>query len=167
MAGEETLWIESTRDPGRPGVCLLTWGPLQWYAPLEDVRETALDLMTCAAYAEMMMELVALGLPAPQVSDFTSSILKRDRPFGSPETIELWPAGSSKRRQPLVMLKRGSAEGALHPDEARKMALAWFEAAEATESDQKVTQALQMIRQERIAESLFGTLRKLRTASDA
>lgn len=139
-------------------------------ASVVDVRQTAVDLVTCAAYAEMMMELVKLGLPAKQVSDFTSAILKRDKPFGAATTFDLWPAGSTKRGQPVVLIGRAGVNGpgdplprdALHPDEAREMAQAWFQVAEATESDQKVTAALRLIRQEKIAESLFATLRKLR-----
>jgi hypothetical protein len=152
-------------------MCEITHGGLQFYASVTDVRQTAVDLVTCAAYSEMMMELVKLGLPAKQVSAFTTAILERDKPFGSPTTFELWPAGlSTKRGQPVVLIGRAGVTGpgdplpqdAVYPDEAREMALAWFEAAEATESDQKVTAALRLIRQEKIAECLFATLRKLR-----
>ena len=55
MAGDEhgSIWIESTRDPDGQPVCLVTFDKLQYYAPVEDVRATAIDLVTCAAYAEM------------------------------------------------------------------------------------------------------------------
>ena|ERR1035441_4336055 len=175
MSDDSTIWIQSTRDPDHEGMCEITHGGLQFYASVTDVRQTAVDLVTCAAYSEMMMELVKLGLPAKQVSAFTTAILKRDKPFGAPTTFELWPAGSTKRGQPVVLVGRAGVTGpgdplpqdALHPDEARGMALAWFEAAEATESDQKVTAALRLIRQEKIAESLFATLRKLREVPSA
>jgi hypothetical protein len=51
-------------------------------------------------YAEMMMKLVGLGLPAAQVSAFTSDLLAEAgrRMFGASATVELMPAGSTKRR---------------------------------------------------------------------
>jgi hypothetical protein len=168
---EETIWIESTRGPDDEPVCLMTWAGLQAYASVEDVRETAIDLVTCAAYAEMMMTLVTRAkLPASVVSAFASDLLSgRDkRYFGAKTTMTLLPAGSSKRREALVLLKRGSQDGALSPDEARAMALRWLAVAEATESDQLVSEAL---RAAGIADGaqgkLFGYLRKLRDGKPA
>jgi hypothetical protein len=162
----DTIWVISTRGPDDKPVCEINWGKKRYYAPVADVRQTALDLVTCAAYAEMMMKLAGLGLPARHVSAFTSDLLSDAgrTMFGTPRTITLLPAGSTKRKQALVLLNRGSSEGALSPDEARGMALQWLEAAEATESDQLVTEAL---RATRIASAtdivqLFGYLQKLR-----
>lgn len=160
------IWIVSTRGPDDEPVCEITWGPLQYYAPVDDVRETAIDLVTCAAYAEMMMTLITrVKLPADVVSKFTTELLSgRDkRYFGAKTTITLQPAGSSKRRQALVLLKRGSVDGALSPDEARVMALQWLAAAEATESDQLVSEALRATGIDAGGEEkLFGYLRELR-----
>ena len=78
MAGDEhgSIWIESTRDPDGQPVCLVTFDKLQYYAPVEDVRATAIDLVTCAAYAEMMMTLITrLDLPAATVSAFATDLL--------------------------------------------------------------------------------------------
>lgn len=166
MSGTDTIWVISTRDPDGEPVCEINWGPKRYYAPVVDVRQTALDLVTCAAYAEMMMKLAGLGLPARAVSAFTTDLLSDAgrTMFGTPRTITLLPAGSTKRKQALVLLNRGSSEGALSPDEARGMALDWLQVAEATESDQLVTEALRATRIASDAETakLFGYLRELR-----
>jgi hypothetical protein len=164
----EGIWIQSTRGPDDEPVCEITWGPLQCYAPVADVRDTAIDLVTCAAYAEMMMTLITrVNLSAAVVSQFTTDLLAgRDkRYFGAKTTMTLMPAGSPKRREALVLLKRGSMEGALSPDEAREMALYWLAVAEATESDQLVSEALRattVLTGDQV-EKLFGYLRTLRT----
>lgn len=162
----DTIWVISTRGPDDQPVCEINWGAKRYYAPVEDVRQTALDLVTCAAYAEMMMKLAGLGLPAKAVAAFTSDLLSDAgrTMFGTPRTITLLPAGSTKRQEALVLLSRGSSEGMVSPDVARGMALQWLEAAEATESDQLVTEALRATRiagSDEIAQ-LFGYLRKLR-----
>jgi hypothetical protein len=166
MSSDEIIWIESTRDPDGEPVCGLTWGPLQFYAPVEDVRQTALDLVTCAAYSEMMMTLIVkVGLGADVVSQFTSDLLSGAGRFffGAKTTITMLPAGSSKRREALVLLSRGSMRGAVSPDEARAMALRWLAVAEATESDQLVSEALRATGADEAAtEKLFGYLRELR-----
>jgi hypothetical protein len=167
----DDIWIQSTRDPGHEGMCEITWGPIQFYAPVGDVRATALDLVSCAAASEMLMQLIALGLPKEHVSGFMSDVLKRDKPFGAPTTLELWPGGSSKRSEPVVLVRRAGTgepdlsepwQDTISPDTAREMARAWFEVAEATDSDMKLAEALRLIRQHKIEDALFATLRKLR-----
>ena len=171
MADDESIWIQSTRDPDREHSCQLDWGPIQWYAPVADVRSTALDLVTCAAYSEMMMKLVGIGLPAAQVSAFTTDLLSDAgrTQFGAGTTLDLMPAGSTKRREALVLVSRGSMRGALSPHEARQMALRWMETAEATESDCLVATALTSAlgATDEDAEALFAALRKLRGVPDA
>ena len=161
---EDTIWVASVRDPDGQPVCEINWGAKHYYAPVADVRQTAVDLVTCAAYAEMMMKLTGLGLPAAHVSAFTSDLLSDAgrTMFGTPKTVTLLPAGSTRRREALVLIKRGSSEGALSPDEARAMALRWFEVAEATESDQLVAEALRAVGSEADTGRLFGYLRELR-----
>lgn len=167
MKGDETIWIQSTRGPDHEPVCQVTWGPVQYYAPIDDVRETALDLMTCAAYAEMMMTLVLrVRIPPEVVSKFTTDLLggREKRYFGAKTTLTLMPAGSSKNREALVLLQRGSLRGAVSPDEARAMALRWLAVAEATESDQLVSEALRATGacDDAAQEKVFGYLRELR-----
>jgi hypothetical protein len=161
------IWIKSTRGPDDEPVCEITWGPLQWYAPVADVRETAIDLVTCAAYAEMMMTLIVeAGFPPEIVQQLTTDLLSGTgrRMFGTPATMELMPAGSSKRKQALVLLKRGAMEGMKTPEDAREMALAWLQVAEGTESDQLVSEALRGTGVPAdVQERLFGYLRHLRT----
>ena len=167
-SGEDSgsIWIESARGPDHEPVCQITYGPLQYYASVDDVRQTATDLVTCAAYAEMMMTLVVkVGLSGDVVSQFTTDLLSGAgrRYFGARTTMTLLPAGSTKRKEALVLLKRGSQDGALSPDEARAMALRWFAVAEATESDQLVSEALRATGADDEAQDrLFGYLRKLR-----
>jgi hypothetical protein len=168
VTSDETIWIQSCRG-GEPPSCTIKWDPLEFYAPVADVRVTAIDLVTCAAYAEMMMKLVGLGMPPQQVSAFTTDLLSdsKRRMFGTATTIKLLPAGSSKRREAIVLLKRGNMEGAVSPAEARDMALAWLEAAEASESDALVSQAVEQAFPDLApAEELFAALRKLRGAGD-
>ena len=166
MADDESIWIESTRGPDDEPACLITWGPIQAYPTVAAVRETALDLVTCAAYAEMMMTLVAtLELPGSTASAFVTDLLdgRAKRYFGSKETVTMLPAGSTKTGAAYVLLHRGSQRGDLTPAEARTMALQWLAAAEATESDQLISEALRSAgvdkgRQARV----FGYLRALR-----
>jgi hypothetical protein len=163
----DILNIVSTRGKDDEPVCELTWGPLQWYAPVPAVRETAMDLTTCAAYADMMMTLVDdAGLPASVVANFTSAILstKCDKPyFGTLETITLLPAGSTSRHESVVLLKRGSMKGELLAGEACTMALHWLEIAEATESDQLISEALDGTGVGQLqTDAIFRYLRELR-----
>ena len=165
------IWVVSTRDPDGKPVCEIRWDGERWYAPVASIRIVAIDLVMCAAYAEIMMELASLDLPAAVVSGFMSSVLSKSgrKRFGTgrPKTIDLLPAGSTKRREALVLLRHGGSEeweGSLTPTEAREMALAWLEAAEATESDQLVAEALRATgaTDEATTEKLFGYLRELR-----
>lgn len=161
----DSIWIESTRGPDDEPACLLTWGVLQWYAPVEDVRRTAVDLVTCAAYAELMMTMVVrVGVPPEMASAFATDLLSDSgrESFGADTTMSLLPAGSSKRKQPMVLLSRSKERAVLYPHEARSMALQWLAAAEATESDQLVSEALRATGSDGGAqEKLFGYLRKL------
>lgn len=167
----DSIWIESTRGPDDEPACLLTWGPLQWYAPVEDVRATAIDLVTCAAYAELMMTMVLrVGVPPEMASQLATDLLSdagRER-FGKDTTVAMLPAGSSKRREAFVLLDRGAQRGVLSPYEARQMALWWLAAAEATESDQLVSEALRATGSDDGAqEKVFGYLRELRDGKPA
>jgi hypothetical protein len=162
----DSIWIESTRGPDDEPTCLMTWGMLQCYPTVAEVRETAIDLVTCAAYAEMMMALVTrASLPADVVSAFATDLLSGagKRYFGTKATLTMLPAGSSKRREAFVLLKRGSLEGFVSPQEAREMALRWLAVAEATESDQLVSEALRATGCEAPTDKVFGYLRELRS----
>jgi hypothetical protein len=164
-----TIWVTSTRGGPDPA-CELTWGTQRWHAPVADIRSTAIDLVTCAAYAEMMMQLaVKLKLPAQTAAGFTTDLLAtsgRTR-FGTPATLDLLPAGSTKRGEAVVLLRRGPMaewEGVVSPAAAREMAGAWFAAAEATESDRLVVRALEEFpsADPALTERLFTRLRQLR-----
>jgi hypothetical protein len=163
----DVIWIKSTRDPDGEPACEVTWGPVQFYAPVDDVRETAIDLVTCAAYAEMMMTLIVrAGIPPEIVQQLTIELLdgRVKRYFGAHTTMTLMPAGSSKRQQALVLLKRGKLDCAVSPEEARVMALAWLQVAEATESDQLVSEALRATGvASETQEKVFGYLLNLRS----
>ena len=167
MSGDDdgTLWAESTRGPDDEPVCRLAWGPDRWHAPVDEIRKTALDLVSCAAYAEMMMLLVGkLSLPGSTASAFITDLLnsRGGRGFGSGATVDLVPAGSTKTGDAVVLIGRRGRRGHLFPAEARSMALQWLAAAEATESDQLVSEALRGTGLEDSAERVFGHLRELR-----
>jgi hypothetical protein len=136
--------ISSTRGPDDEPVCLLTFGPHQEYPSTEDVRRTALELIIAAADAEACLLLSALGLPANVITGFTEDLLRKrgQKIYGSRNTVLLAPAASTKKRRAYVVLRKGETEGLLLASEARSMARQWFEAAEATESDQIVGEAL-------------------------
>ena len=170
MTDSDSIWIESTRGPDDEPCCLITFGPLQAYASVDDVRTTALDLITCAAYSELMMTMVVkVSLSAGVVSRFATELLSGAGRsyFGAKTTLTLLPAGSTRRREALVLLKRGSQAGELSPDEARAMALRWLAVAEATESDQLVSEALRATGSDEAGtEKVFGYLRELRSARE-
>ncbi|MEU4576050.1 hypothetical protein [Nonomuraea sp. NPDC023979] len=141
---------------------------------MADVRETALDLLQCALYAELALTLVTkVGLPPEVVSRVTSDILtlaesgRGKRHFGCKSTITLVPAGSSTRREAMVILQRGSQKATVSAAEAREMARVWLTAAEATESDQMVTEALTNVGQMGAGwvENFFSYLRQVRGGS--
>ena len=144
MAGDEVLSIYSTRDVHDFGAaCRLVWEGREWFAPVEDVRSTAEDLFTCAAYADLIGELLRQDIPAPIMTQMTQNMLRSRRPayFGTRKTVFLLPGGSSKRKTGTVLLARrnlfhqGKADGQLDADEARDMGRAWLEAAESSTQD--------------------------------
>lgn len=167
----DTIWIVSTRDPDGEPVCQLDWGPLTWYAPVADVRQTAMDLVSCAAYAEWIHLLVAkLEIPPATVEQVMLDMMRiggRTRDHGTDTTMDLFPASGTVRatgqREPRVILKRGGQDGMVTIAEAREMARSWMAAAEATESDRLLTSALLEIGASgRDMKQIFGYLRKLR-----
>jgi hypothetical protein len=172
MAEPEMIWIVSTRDPDGKPVCELTWASQSWYAPVADVRQTAMDLVSCAAYAEWIHLLITkVGLPPATVEQITLDLMRiagRTRDHGTDATADLFPASGTRKatgqREPRVILKRGDLDGMITPAEAREMALAWLETAEATESDQLVAEAFRATQRGNDAglDRLFGYLRKLR-----
>lgn len=168
----ETIWITSTRDPDGEPVCELSWGGQDWYAPVAEVRQTAQDLVTCAAYADMMREMIVTAeIPPKTVEAFTASLLHnagRTRAYGSAGTVDIVPAGAvhkaSGERQAVVLLSHGKRDGMVTAEEAREMAGVWLAAAEATESDRLVAEAFRATQPGNDAglDRLFGYLRKLR-----
>ena len=165
MTDDDTLWVESTRGPDDEPACLFTWGAFQWYAPVDEVRKSALDMVSCAAYSEMMMLLVAkLRLDGKTASAVITDLLASSgvRQLGSDDTVDLLPGGSTRTGEAVVLLGHGSKRGMVAPAEARTMALQWLRAAEATESDQLVSEALRGTGLDDNAERVFGYLRELR-----
>jgi hypothetical protein len=144
VEAEDAIWIESARDPeGHGAACLLRWVGHERYAPVEDVRQTAEDLFTCAAYADLIGELMRAGIGTGTLSQLTTSMLKGRQPryFGTPTTLFLLPAGTNTLKQGVVLLARrnlfhkGKTDGVLSPDEARAMGRDWLTTAEASEAD--------------------------------
>lgn len=183
MSDGETIRIASTRDPDGEPVCELAWGQKHWYAPVADVRRTALDLVTCAAYAEMMREMILkAGIPPSTVEAFATSLLRgvgrrQSQPwsgggFGAATTMDLIPASGIHKptgeRLACVLLACSGMDGMLTADEAREMAGIWLATAEATESDQLVAEAYRATHRGNDAglTTLFGYLRKLRGRTD-
>jgi hypothetical protein len=168
----DTIWITSTRGPDDEPVCELSWGGERWYAPVADVRQTAMDLVSCAAYAEWIHLLITrVGLPPAAVESVTLDLMRiggRTRDHGTDATISLFPASGTVRatgkREPRVILRRGDTDGMLTIAEAREMARDWMATAEATESDQLVAEAFRATQPGNDAglDRLFGYLRKLR-----
>jgi hypothetical protein len=168
--GGGTLWIESTRGGAPDGdarVRLIVPGEGEFHPPVDDVRQTALDLITCAAWADLMLSLTDhLGLTPDVVGAMVSELLRRSgrrRAFGRPSTINLLPAGSSATRTALVLIDRGEFEGMVTAEHARGMALAWLEVAEATESDNLVSRGLAFLgAAPALTVDLFAWLRRQR-----
>lgn len=124
-------------------------------------------MVACAAYAEMLMLLTeALKMDGPTASAVISDLLRRRgvTGFGTPNTLDMLPAGESKSATPVVLLARSVRQEALRTDQAREAAGQWLEVAEAAESDQLVLEAAHAVigidaEQE---ERLFAYLRALR-----
>lgn len=136
--------IESLRDNNNQGAaCLIRWGAIETYAPVADVRQTAEDLFTCAAYADLIGELLGKGFDAPVVTGMVQAMLRsQGRPhFGATTTLFVLPGGSSARMEGVVLLgrrdlfHRGKADGVLSPGEARQMGRVWLTAAETSDAD--------------------------------
>lgn len=173
----EMIYIESTRDRGNHGnACLLRWGAQEWYAPVPDVRQTAEDLFTCAAYADLIGELIRIGVPAHVITGLTSAMLKDRKPryFGTARTLYVLPGGLSARKAGAVVLSRrnafhkGDADAMLDPDAARTMGRNWFSVAEASESDTLFSSVLERAgwMQESEMDALFGLLHSIRTGTE-
>jgi hypothetical protein len=167
----DVIWIASVRDPDGQPVCELTWGDQTWCAPVADVRQTAVDLLSCAAYAEWIHLLVTkVGLPPADVKEITLDLMRiggRTRDHGTDATVDLVPASGTRDdggRESVVLLRRGDTTGMISLGAAREMAMHWLAAAEATESDQLVAEAYRAVRRGDDAglDRLFGYLRKLR-----
>lgn len=138
------IWIESTRAlKDQPAACLMRWDGVERYVPNEDVRQTAEDLMTCAAYADLIEQLLQIGLEPDYLGPLMTDIVSKRQPkyFGTPRSLFLLPGGSSERKKGVVMLghrnlfHQGKSDGYVFPDKARSMARQWMTAAEAAESD--------------------------------
>lgn len=173
MTETKQITIESTRDRhGHGRACLLRWGAREWYATVADVRATAMDLFTCAAYADMIGVLLQAASPPALVLKLSQAMLagRRPRYFGTPRTLYLLPAGSSARGEGCVLLSQhnrfgqGKADAFLGPDEARIMGRAWLETAEASESDTLFSSVLERagwLSPEDL-DALFGLLAEMR-----
>lgn len=164
-----SLRIESTRTaPGSdlPSACFIRWDEAGWYASTEDVVQTAVDMIEAAVYANMMLALVRLGMPAGSVSAFMSDVAsKRGRPFGLPSTILLTPAGSTKRDEAVVQLERGKQRAQLDGDTAMVTARQWLEVATGVDCDRVVVAALRAIGAPNGIEALiFSKMLEIRTA---
>lgn len=142
---ELSVWIESRRNPDGESQCLITWDPVQFYASVADVRPTALDLLTCAACAEMMMVVSDMGLPPEHVTRLGAAALRKSGRaglLGTPATMMLGPAGSSKTGEAAVTMRRGTQKATIPAADARQIALQFLEMAEAAESDDLVSEAM-------------------------
>ncbi|MFJ9719898.1 hypothetical protein ACIRPQ_28900 [Streptomyces sp. NPDC101213] len=155
------IWINTaprTKDAmadGAKPTCLIQWGELEWYAEAQAVYQTAEDLMTCAAYADLFAALLKLGLDGEMVQRMsqemmmdafrhrTASIAATGGMLGSAETIGVMPGASSKAKAGVVMLQRGKRTGSLSPGGAREMAKKWMQTAGATEHDELVALTLE------------------------
>jgi hypothetical protein len=141
----DSIWIESLRDQhGLGNACQISWANREWLADVEAVRTTAEDLFTCAAYADLIGELIRLGMGADHISGMLGSMLVgRDRRyFGDKSTLILTPGGSTAHKAGVVVVKRGSLVGELSPEEAQKMGRNWLATAEASEADTLFSEVL-------------------------
>jgi hypothetical protein len=171
------IYIASTRTPaGETPVCMVEWGGVGRYSPVDDVRTTAEDLFTCAAYADLVGELLRTQVPAHIVTGMVQGMLagRRPRHFGTATTAFLLPGGSTKLAKGVVLMAHrdrfhtGHADLSLSPEEARETARAWMAAAEATESDslfQTVLQRAGWLSDDDL-DAVFGLLHDIRTGAE-
>lgn len=94
-----------------------------------------------------MLLVTKVEMPPGIVSAFMGDLLSGTGrvQFGNDDTLDLLPAGSSKTGDAVVLTQRGSKRGGVSAATARKMALQWLEAAEATESDQLLSEAMRAV----------------------
>lgn len=144
MTETDAIHIHSLRARnGAPAKCSVTWDGLDRFPSVEDVRQTAEDLFTCAAYADLIGKLLRMKLDGTVVTDLIQSMFLNRQPryFGAPSTLFILPGGSSSRGCGVVLLAKldqfhkGEADTSLSPDEARAMGREWLTAAEASEAD--------------------------------
>ncbi|MEV0586345.1 hypothetical protein [Nonomuraea sp. NPDC050310] len=169
----DAIFILGNRDPDAPPSCLISWCGQDWVADVKHVRSTALDLMTCAAYADMLLHLtLQLGIDPSTAGGFAGSLIYTQtgrQSFGSAHTISLLPVGSTRQRMSAVRITRGRLSGLVTAAEAREMSLVWLSAAEAAESDQVVAEALRAVGRldEDRVEQVFTYMRELRSSGEA
>ncbi|MFD8335604.1 hypothetical protein ACFV42_23535 [Streptomyces solisilvae] len=155
-----SIWINSAprtqkaMAAGMKPSCIIQWGELEWYAEAAKVYQTAEDLMTCAAYADLFASLLKLGMDGPTIQQMSqhmlmeafearkSGIAATGGMLGTEETIGAIPGANSKAQAGVVLLQRGTRTGAVSPAGARQMAQHWMQAAGVTEHDELVALTL-------------------------
>ncbi|BDT39563.1 hypothetical protein [Streptomyces yaizuensis] len=153
--GNPDIWIRAMRrldgDDDPHTTCLLTWGALEWYAPAPDVMQTATDLHACAAYADMLVALLDLGMDGGAAQQLLGNAMSKAAEgrrlveggmLGAATTLGCMPAASSKAAAGVVMLKRGSMTGAVSTEGAREMAAHWMQSGLAANYDEIAETAL-------------------------
>jgi hypothetical protein len=177
---EVTISIYSTRDRYSFGpACQIVWQELEWYASVEEVRRTSLHLILCAAYGDMIGELLKLGLDAETVTRLASGVLSTSpavaasrrkheagmATLGSKHTLLVMPTGSSARKAGGVRISRGGKVLDMGTDDATRMAKHWLEAAEASDSDTLFSQVVERsgLLSEFDVDALFGLLHDIRS----
>lgn len=174
-----TIWINSTRDRQNYGpACHIVWEELEWYASVDEVRSTALQLVWCAAYGDMIAELFKIGLPREMIAALVGGMLSHSEAvaemapkhqtldtLGSKHTLKLMPAGSTKHQAGAVRLMRGNKTLDISPADAVRMAGHWLAAAEASESDTLFSQVVERsgLLSEFDNDALFGLLSDIRS----
>ena len=151
----DTFWITSSapldgQENAELPPCHLSWKGWEGYAACQAVTQTALDMLACAAYADVLGELLRAGLDGPTVTHMITGVIRHSgrTGFGHPDVFHPLPAGSSRARVGRVLLERGGKNGqrgTLTADEARHMAVNMLKVANAVEYDQAAAEALNSV----------------------
>lgn len=145
---ETVCHIRSTLDDKGDPACLMEWGTVQALLLPPEVQATARDLMAAAIRAETDVALVhAFRIDVGSDDRMLGEVLamvrgRRPAPSGR-VALRIEAVAGARTGKPHVHIGRGSMKGALTPDEAREMAMAWTQAAVAAQIDVRLRRALE------------------------
>ena len=170
-----SLYIESAvnTDPHSTPVCRVQWDDLTLTPSVYAVMATAIDMYTCAAYADVLIGLMRSGIPPNDTARLATFMLsnygkEHGRHYlGHKETFTMLPAGSTTDKTSAVVLRRGSKHSRLNTAQTREIASHWLQAATVSQQDSLVASSVMAIgdnlqEQAQLATAIMSKMRETR-----